>query len=190
MPAVADEDLSLALASLTVQEAAVALSMSAAMVALATLVEALLPFALGSIPVVTFMVLGSATMFSRFFERYKAAAAGVGVLFMQIFFVATGCEGNARSVMAKAPMMFGLSCVQLGVHLVTFLAVRKVLRFRKAEMLISSIANVAEPTTAAGIAAAKDWYRQILPAVLIRVLGYSVATFVPLVLGHIMLKPR
>ena len=58
--AVADEDLSPALASLTLRDAAVALSISAAMVAVATLADVLLPFALGSIPVVKIMSLGSA----------------------------------------------------------------------------------------------------------------------------------
>ena len=60
---------------------------------------------------------------------------------MQIFFVATRCESNVGSVMAKPPMLFSFSCVQLGVQLVTFLAVGTLLQSHKAEMLILSIAK-------------------------------------------------
>lgn len=40
------------------------------------------------------------------------------------------------------------------------------------------------------MAVAREWDRQIIPVVLLGVLGYSVGTFVPLALGHLVLKPR
>lgn len=183
------EDVSPLSADVGVPDVAMALSISSGMCVIAYFINALLPFRLGPIPVVTAIALVGATGFPKFFEKYRPAAAAVGVFFMQIFFAACGIAGSLTSVAKKAPMLLLFSVLQLTVHLISFLAVGGVLRFKKAEMLIASNANVGGPTTAAGMAAAKDWDRLLIPALLIGVFGYSIATFVSLALGHLVLKP-
>lgn len=188
-PQVIGEDVSPVNATLSLPRAGIALSLSAAICALGVFLDALFPFHLGPIPVITALTLCLATTFPRFFDRYRAAAAAVGVFFMQIFFAATGIAGSLGSVLRKAPLLLLFSSVQLAVHLASFWMVGRMCRFERSEILIASNANVGGPTTAAGMAAAKGWDRLLIPGLLIGVFGYSIATFVSLAVGHFLLKP-
>lgn len=183
------EDMSPINSTLSLRHGAIALTLSSAICALGVFVDALLPFRLGPIPIITALTLCLATSFPRFFQRYRAAAAGIGVLFMQIFFAAIGIAGSLRSVVRKAPLLFLFSGVQLGLHLGIFWVVGGACGFERSEILISSNANVGGPTTAAGMAMAKEWDTLVIPALLIGVFGYSIATFVSLGVGHFLLKP-
>ena len=49
--------------------------------------------------------------------------------------------------------------------------------------------DVAGPTTAAGMAAAKGWRSSIVPALLVGTFGYAIATFISIALGFNALKP-
>lgn len=188
-PDFVDDDVSPTAAIISIPQAAIALSLSAGIGAMGYFVNALLPFRLGPIPVITAITLLLATMFPRFFGRYRNPGAAVGVFFMQIFFAATGIAGSLSNVARKAPVLLLFCTLQLAVHLVSFLAFGFVCRFKRSEVLIASNANVGGPTTAAGMAAAKDWDRLLIPALLIGVFGYSIATFVSLAVGHFLLKP-
>jgi uncharacterized membrane protein len=53
---------------------------------------------------------------------------------------------------------------------------------------LASNANVGGPTTAAAMAQAKDWNQLVLPALLIGILGYAVATAIALSLGPILVR--
>jgi uncharacterized membrane protein len=52
------------------------------------------------------------------------------------------------------------------------------------ELIIASNANVGGPTTAAAMAVARRWDRLVLPAILCGTLGYAVANFIGVALGH------
>ena len=75
--------------------------------------------------------------------------------------------------------------MQLATHLGVLLLVgERVLGLPRDELLLASNANVGGPTTAAAMAAAQRWRALVVPALLTGVLGYSIATFVALALGH------
>lgn len=183
------EEVSPLNAEIGLQDAAVALSLSAAMCTAAAFIDPLLPFRVGVIPIVTAIAVVLATLFPGFFARYRDAASAVGLFFMQIFFAATGAGGSFVSVMSKAPLLLMFSCVQLAVHLATFLGVGRLFNFHRAEILVASNANVGGPSTAAGMASAKNWDELVIPAILVGVLGYSIATFASLAFGYFVLKP-
>lgn len=48
--------------------------------------------------------------------------------------------------------------------------------------------NIAGPTTAAGMCAAKGWKTSVVPALLVGTFGYAVATFLGVALGLTVLK--
>lgn len=169
----------------------VAIGLSSSICALGTFIAASYVPQLGAIPVITALVVMLATLFPKQFRPLCSAGSGIGIFLMQIFFAAIGASGSFVAVLKTAPALFVFSTVQLAVHLVVVLFVGRVLlRLKLEELLLASNANVGGPTTAAGMAAAKNWQELIVPCLLVGVFGYGVATFLSLGLGHAFLKPH
>lgn len=174
--------------TISVNAAGISLAISASICAIGSFLATLLPIPLGPIPIVTLIVLIVATMFPTQLQPYRHAAASVGIFFMQIFFAVAGAGGSILAVLRKAPVLLLFSTVQLAIHLAILLVLSKLFRFHRAEVLIASNACVGGPTTAAAMAAAKNWDRLVIPAILIGVFGYSIATFLSLGIGYAFLR--
>lgn len=170
------------------QDAGVAISLSAAMCTLASFISTLLPTAIGIIPTVTTIVLVMATAIPKRLRRYRKAGSALGLFLMQVFFAVAGAGGSIVTVLQRAPVLLVFSGVQLAVHLTILLTVGKFLGFHRAEVLVASNANVGGPSTAAAMAGSKSWDSLVVPALLIGVFGYAVATFVSLGLGFVVLR--
>jgi uncharacterized membrane protein len=77
----------------------------------------------------------------------------------------------------------------VGIHFVSLISIGQgFLRLKSNKVYLASNANVGGPTTAAAMALAKEWKRLVLPALLVRILGYTTATPIALALGQILLK--
>jgi uncharacterized membrane protein len=171
-------------------DVAVSVAVAIALTAVAITISSLFLPQLGSIPVVTAIVVLLATAAPELLRPLSSAASGVGIILMQVFFAATGASGSIAHVLTTAPALFLFSAVQIAVHLaVVILVGRVILRLKLEDLLLASNANVGGPTTAAGMAAAKHWDELIVPSLLIGVFGYAIATFLSLGLGHWILKP-
>jgi uncharacterized membrane protein len=99
---------------------------------------------------------------------------------MQVFFAVTGALGSIGAVIRTAPLLLLLSVVQVGVHLMVILILGRILGISRDDLMLASNANIGGPSTAAGMAASKRWTALIVPAILIGVCGYAIATFVSL----------
>ena len=55
-------------------------------------------------------------------------------------------------------------------------------------LLLASNANVGGPTTACGMATAKEWTSLIVPAVLAGIFGIAIATFLGVAFGNYVLQ--
>ncbi|MBU1676614.1 DUF819 family protein, partial [bacterium] len=137
----------------------------------------------GGILVVTALTVVLATAFSRQL-RNLAGAEVVGAFLMQIFFAVIGASANIGVVLSVGPSLFVFAAVILAVHLTVLLAAGKAAGLDLTELVIASNANMGGPTTAAAMAVARRWQHLVLPAILCGTLGYAVATFVGVMLGH------
>lgn len=171
-----------------IKQAAMSLSLSAILCTVARFIDALLPFRLGIIPIVTALIVAIATAFPEQLRPYRRAASVLGIFFLQIFFAVVGAGGSLVSVMERAPVLLLFSAIQLLIHLGFLLLSAKLFRFHQSHVLLSSNANVGGPATAAAMARAKQWNTLILPSLLVGVFGYSIATFVSLGLGAGVLR--
>jgi uncharacterized membrane protein len=76
----------------------------------------------------------------------------------------------------------------LAIHFMVLVGLGKLFRMNSNELYLASNANVGGPTTAAAMAQAKEWERLVLPALLVGVLGYAMATAVALSLGPMLMR--
>lgn len=113
-----------------------------------------------------------------------AGSEVIGTFLMQIFFAVIGASANVAMVMKVGPLLFVFAALILSVHLLFVLAAGALMRLDLFELIIASNANVGGPTTAAAMAVARRWDRLVLPAILCGTLGYAVANFIGVALGH------
>jgi uncharacterized membrane protein len=113
-----------------------------------------------------------------------AGSEVIGTFLMQIFFAVIGASANVAMVMKVGPLLFVFAALILAVHLLFLLGAGALMRLDLSELIIASNANVGGPTTAAAMAVALRWDRLVLPAILCGTLGYAVANFIGVALGH------
>ena len=164
-------------------EMSIALAVAAGMCALGYRLADLTGLAGTGILFVTALIVCLATLLPRRLARLSGAEQ-VGVFLMQVFFAAIGASANVAVVLRVGPVLFVFAGLILFVHLVTLLAAGKLLRLDLAELVIASNANMGGPTTAAAMAVARGWRSLVIPAILCGTLGYAVATFAGVALGH------
>lgn len=137
----------------------------------------------GGILVVTVLTVTVATAAPRLCAKLKGSEV-IGAFLMQIFFAVIGASANIGMVLKVGPSLFVFGAVILLVHLVFLLVAGALVRLDLFELIIASNANVGGPTTAAAMAVARRWETLVLPAVLCGTLGYAVANFIGVGLGH------
>lgn len=178
------------LTRISMEEAGICLTISACICFLGSKAALYIPFPLGVIPTITLIALTLSTVLPSIFGKIAKQGNSIGILFMQIFFAATGASGGSIiKVVTSATQVFAFIILHLAIHLAILLGVGKgIFRLHRAELLVASNANVGGPATALAMAAAKNWQSLLIPALLIGVFGYSIATFVGLGVGHLFLK--
>lgn len=133
--------------------------------------------------VVTALTVVLATSLPRQFQKL-AGSEVIGTFLMQIFFAVIGASANVMVVMKVGPKLFVFAALILTIHLFFLLLGGWLLKLDLSELIIASNANMGGPTTAAAMAVARRWQTLVLPAILCGTLGYAVATFIGVALGH------
>ncbi len=137
----------------------------------------------GGILVVTALTVVLATAFPGPLKRLSGADT-LGAFLMQIFFAVIGASANIGVVLSVGPSLFVFAALILTIHLAVLLIGGRIARLDLSELIIASNANMGGPTTAAAMAVARRWRHLVLPAILCGTLGYAVATFIGVMLGH------
>lgn len=142
----------------------------------------------GILPAVTAIVVTLATVFPKQFAYLAPTGEAMAVILMQVFFAVVGASGNIWNVINTAPSIFFFALIQIAVHLAVILGLGKLLGFDLKLLLIASNANVGGPTTACGMATAKEWNSMIVPGILAGIFGIAIATFIGIAFGLAVLK--
>ena len=182
------EDVTNETSGISLSSLGMALTVSSLLVTLGRIMtRALLPSGTSALPLMSVLTVAAATSFPKFFQSIRSAGTAVGILFIQMFFAASGAAGNLGLVLRSAPSLFAFSALQISIHFGTLVLLgRRILKLEPRELYLASNANVGGPTTAAAMAQAKEWNQLVLPALLVGILGYATATGIALALGPIL----
>lgn len=146
-----------------------------------------IPKGTSSLPMISILTVLAATISPEFFQKYRNTGTSIGVIFMQMFFAASGASGSIQLVLQKAPTLFAFSGLSISLHFGCLMVLgRLLLRIKPNLLYLASNANVGGPTTAAAMAQAKEWNALVLPALLVGILGYATATPIALALGQVL----
>ncbi|KAL5718660.1 hypothetical protein ACHQM5_011539 [Ranunculus cassubicifolius] len=171
-----------------VLETAISIAISFGICKIATFLTRILGVQGGNLPFITAIVVVAATTFPRQFGYLAPAGEAIAFILMQVFFTVVGANGSIRNVIHTAPSIFAFALIQVLVHLGVVLGVGKLLKLDKKVLLLASNANIGGPTTACGMATTKGWTSLNVPAILIGIFGMSIATFLGIGFGMMILK--
>ncbi|RHN46097.1 hypothetical protein MtrunA17_Chr7g0238521 [Medicago truncatula] len=93
-----------------------------------------------------------------------------------IFFVVVGASGSILNVIQTAPSMFMFALVQVTIHLLIVLGLGKLF---KLDLKLLLLASNAKP---------KGWESLVVPGMLTGIFGVSIATFLGIGFGLMVLK--
>lgn len=127
--------------------------------------------------IMTLITVGIATALPQV-RIWFAGAFEIGVALSFTFFAAIAAGADIRAMISVAPLLIVLVLILLSVHLIVLLAVGRRLGLTIPELLTASNAAILGATTAPAMAAAKGWYDQVTPGVLVGVIGYALGTFI------------
>ena len=176
-PTSSSEELERNTVSITPTSLCTALAVATLLVTLSDAFSAWLNFSGGRYIILTIMTLALATMVPKL-RFWCTGGFELGVVLSFVFFGSIASGADVVAMLSVAPILIALVSILLTTHLICLLVVGRWLKLTLPELLTASNAAVLGATTAPAMAAAKGWYDQITPGVLVGVLGYSLGTLI------------
>ncbi len=138
---------------------------------------------------VSLLSVTAATCFRSAFSQLRGIRS-VGTYLLYIYLFTLGFPADISAVLGRAPLLFLFCFIVSYANLVFALALGRVFRVRFEPLLLTINATVGGPSTAAAMAGSCRWPQLVLPAILVGLLGYAVATPIGIIVGRWLMTLR
>ncbi|KAL5567932.1 hypothetical protein UlMin_024507 [Ulmus minor] len=169
--------------SFPVLRTATALAVSLAICKLGSCLTTYFGFQGGSLPAVAAIVVVLGTIFPKKLEHLAQSGEAMAMILMQRWEEEQTYGPLSVTVRHR---VFSYSLIQLAIHLALILGLGKLSRFDLKMLLIASNANVGGPTTACGMAIAKEWASMVAPGILVGFFGCAISTSLVTLFGDFL----
>lgn len=132
--------------------------------------------------IATALTVALASLFPKVLGELRGARE-IGTLLMYVFFVVIGVPASILTVVQQSPLLLAYAALIAAVNLAVTLAIGKLTKHPLETLIIASNAALGGPTTAAAMAIGKGWNELVLPAILVGVWGYVIASYIGFWLG-------
>ncbi|KAL5567934.1 hypothetical protein UlMin_024509, partial [Ulmus minor] len=167
--------------SFPVLRTATALAVSLAICKLGSCLTTYFGFQGGSLPAVAAIVVVLATIFPKKLEHLAQSGEAMAMILMQQTY------GPLTVTVRHRVFSYSLySSLLVAIHLALILGLGKLFRFDLRMLLIASNANVGGPTTACGMAIAKEWTSMVAPGILVGFFGCAIPTSLVTLFGDFL----
>ncbi|MCF6193148.1 MAG: DUF819 family protein [Kangiellaceae bacterium] len=162
-----------------------ALATSAVICAVGDVIASTLGFENLFILIITLLALGVANFMKPMVKQFNSEFE-MGTFFMYMFFITIGASADLATIAGVALPYVLLIMGSVGVFFVLILIVGKFFKLDLAELMIAANACILGPATAAALAAGLGWKSLVTPGMLTGILGYSVGTFVGVLITYFL----
>ncbi|MGM9662955.1 MAG: DUF819 domain-containing protein [Oscillospiraceae bacterium] len=138
--------------------------------------------------IMTLLTALLATVFHKFFGSIRGAME-LGNIGLMAWFVTIGISGNLVDIIRDGALSLGLLIIVIVVNIAFAVIGAKLIRTTWEDAVISTVATVGGPPTAAAVAISFGWREIIVPGILVGLWGYIVGNYFGIIAGNILGVP-
>ncbi|MBI9034410.1 MAG: DUF819 family protein [Bacteroidales bacterium] len=162
---------------------AVVVFIAASIAGLGNLISPLIQDALNtplnlSILIITLLAVLAANLFPKALKPLADTGFSIGLWLMYMFLAVIGAATNLTQIFHIGPAVLGFYLTIMVFHFILMLALARLFKLDKYEVIISSAANIMGPSVAAPMAASMGQKKLVTPGILVGILGYIIGTFI------------
>ncbi len=131
-----------------------------------------------SILIITILSVLAANLFPKALKHLEDTAFSIGLWLMYMFLAVIGAATNLTQIFSIGPAVLGFYLTIMIFHFILLVALAKVFKLDKYEVIVSSAANIMGPSVAAPMAASMGQKKLVTPGILVGILGYIIGTFI------------
>lgn len=134
--------------------------------------------------VMTLLTTIIATLFPKVLGRISGTDE-LGNIMLLMWFVTIGCSANLVQIIQYGGLIVCSFLIVFSINCALVFGLGKLFKFDLEEMMISIIAAIGGPPTAAALSISMGWKKLVVPGILVGLYGYIIGNYVGVLIGNL-----